>query len=76
MEIKESIKNKANKCSKDFNCLRNEGHVICEIETCINNKVHFIKCKSDLSCNYKTYFGDSYVCTCPVRIEIYTKYSI
>ena len=36
----------------------------------------FIKCKDEEHCNYRISFGySSYLCTCPVRHEIYRKYN-
>ena len=63
------------KCKKKFSCLSGET-TLCSVELCIENKIHFIKCVSKESCNYRISFGFSYVCNCPVRKEIYNKYKI
>ena len=63
------------KCGKNFSCLSGEMPS-CSIEENIDNKIHFIKCVNNELCSYKLSFGYSYVCTCPVRKELYNNYKI
>ena len=69
----ETIKN-TKECNKTFGCLRDEKHVLCRVERCVNEEVYFIKCLHNDKCDYKIAFGNSYFCSCPVRKEIYKKY--
>lgn len=74
IEIDKAILNNTNACGKNFECLKNENHIYCKVESCVSDKVHFVKCKSENSCNYKISFADSFVCNCPTRKEIFNKY--
>ena len=75
MEIENGIRSKTTHCLKDFECLKNET------ATCLNNKVDrwldgkvlFVHCND--MCNYKMNFGNSTICNCPTRNEIYRKYN-
>ena len=74
--IDEETIEKTTNCDKNFNCLSNELHVYCPVKRCVDGKVHFIKCLEGNSCTYMLRFGDSYMCTCPVRKEIFKRYKI
>lgn len=76
MKIKisdETIK-KTKSCNKSFGCLKNEKHVLCQVEDCVNEEVYFIKRLYTDKCDYQISFGNSCFCSCPVRTEIYKKY--
>lgn len=68
------IVEKTRSCATNFDCLTNEKHVFCKVENCLRNTVHFIECMRNKYCSYKMSFGNSFVCTCPTRKEIYNKY--
>lgn len=70
--LKETIR-----CKNEFACLENENYVcrVAKVENCIAGTLLFIDCK-DRSCNYKTFFGDSIICNCPTRKELYNRYKI
>ena len=74
MEIKDEITAQATECEKGLGCIKNADHHICKVETFINDKVIFVKCLDDKYCSYKLAFGSFFVCTCPVRREIFNKY--
>ncbi len=76
MEIDKNIIADTVKCEKNFDCLTGNNHVYCQVESCINKEVHFIGCVDNLNCSYKMFFGDSFICTCPTRKEIFNKYRI
>lgn len=76
MEIAKEILDKTTKCQKGFKCLKNDNHVYCKVENCVSNKVHFVRCLSGNYCNYKLPFGNSIICNCPTRKEIFNKYGI
>ena len=63
-------------CKHELECLNNESHIcrLAEVEHCVAGKVHFIKCTETI-CNYKIGFGNSIICSCPVRKNIYNKYN-
>lgn len=73
IKIKNKTIKSTTKCHQNFACLENPD-IVCEVENCIQDGVCFIKHDESTNCNYKFPFGDSYFCTCPIRIEIYNKY--
>ena len=62
-------------CDKQHQCLAGEG-AHCRVEKCVGNEIHFVKCLQSHYCKYVIDFGDSYLCSCPVRKEIFNKYNI
>lgn len=74
-EIDQEIIDKTT-CEYEFACLKNDNdEFICEVERCID-KVCFLSSHKHEQCNNKIFFGDSAICNCPVRIEIFDKYGI
>lgn len=76
MDIDKKIIEETIKCEKSFDCLKNDKHVYCKVENCVSSEVHFVKCLNDEYCVYRMSFGESYICNCPTRKEIYNKYEI
>jgi hypothetical protein len=74
-KVDDNIQQKTTKCRKNFFCLSGETP-LCSVELCIENNIHFVKCISNEPCSYRVPFGYSYVCTCPVRKELYNNYNI
>lgn len=74
MEIDEKTVSETNRCPSNLDCLNNSKHVFCKVEYCCDNEVHFIKCVNNQDCNYKSSFGYSTLCNCPIRKEIFKKY--
>ncbi|HEY9204750.1 MAG TPA: hypothetical protein VIO58_02420 [Candidatus Methanoperedens sp.] len=74
IKMNEDILKTATRCEKRLSCLL--GTDVCRVESCIDDKIHFIKCMNSESCNYRIAFGYSYVCTCPVRKELFNRYKI
>lgn len=75
MKIDEKIIKETIHCENDFECLKNENYacLITKVDKCIDGKVHFINC-AKRSCTYRMIFGNSILCNCPTRKEIYNKY--
>ncbi len=63
------------KCDYDFFCLKDNEKPFCKVEYCVD-KVCFINTSVDKPCSNKIFFGESVICNCPVRIEIFRKYNI
>ena len=73
--IDNKVKDRVTECKKDYACIKNNNHTLCDIEHATDNDILFIKCKDEVCCNYRIAFGfSSYICSCPVRIEICSKY--
>lgn len=61
------------KCEKQFACLTNEINICCKVVKCIGKSVCFIDDEAKNDCNYKICYGDSMICSCPVRIELHNE---
>jgi len=75
INISNEVRMLATKCTKKHSCLCGESD-FCGVEKCVNNAVLFIKCKQNASCPYQIFFGNDFICSCPVRKAIYDKYKI
>ena len=64
----------ATNCEKAFECLNNQEN-LCKISYSVSGKVHFLEC-DEIACKFKSTFGDTSFCSCPVRMEIYNKYKV
>jgi hypothetical protein len=78
-KIGEEVKQDTTACEKDFPCLSDNGYSLCKPSCKVINsvgKVHFVKCNG--YCNYKMEYSEDYlfICSCPVRNEIYNLYEI
>lgn len=76
MEIDKKIISVTRNCPENFDCLNSDRHVYCKVENCINQNVLFVKYTGKSFCNYKMSFGNSSICTCPTRKEIFNKYKL
>jgi len=64
------------RCKTGFSCLKGQCEALCPVESCINGKVLFIKCLNKEACSYQDTFGDSVICYCPTRKELYIRYGV
>lgn len=72
-EVSEEARQKAEKCPLGFACLSGEEAPRCVISSSVRG-VLFVKSAAADHCPYGMSFGYSYICTCPVRWEIYDRY--
>lgn len=72
---RETLK-KADRCPHHGICQTAGGKPHCEISESINSTVYFLTCTHPNGCSYQHSFGSSFMCSCPVRQEIYNKYHI
>ena len=75
-EIDKEILKKTTDCAYNFKCLEDGGKVCCKVEHCVNNHLIFVKAENHKFCAYKLSFGNSFICNCPTRLEIYNKYGV
>ena len=75
MEIEKEILDKTTLCNKDFDCIKN-NNIRCKVTRNVDKKVIFVECREKNFCNYKMSFGNSDICTCPTRKEIFKKYGL
>lgn len=74
-KIDDSIVKRATKCGKDNACLKDVKYPLCSVKQRIEYSDIIFICSDELNlCNFKFPFGSGYICSCPVRIEIYKRY--
>ena len=73
-KVEENILNKTDKCRSDFSCLSGKKECLCPVEDSFDGIVLFVNPPCSSACGYMMSFGYSYVCNCPIRKEIYSKY--
>ena len=76
IKIDERILKETISCERYFECLKDDKKNSCAVENFNYEKVLFIKCVANRICSYKRSFGNSFMCACPTRIEIFNKYRI
>jgi hypothetical protein len=75
--VSDEAKQSTQYCTKDFACLNGNRDVLCKVEKCFREHVLFVACLQQGYCCYQRRYGfTGYVCTCPVRMEIYKEYHI
>ncbi|MGC9553971.1 MAG: hypothetical protein ACP5EK_01535 [Thermoplasmatota archaeon] len=72
--VPESILARTTKCHRDFACLEEEDGRTCPVERYLGDGLLFVEPADDIYCSYRTSFGHSYICGCPVRRELYLSY--
>ena len=76
LDVKKEILDAASQCDHNYICQSVGGKPYCKISDTVNAMVFFTEGKHQLGCNYQHPFGSSFMCTCPVRQEIYLKHKI
>ena len=75
IEIDDEVRDRTTECEEAYACILNVNHTTCKADQTKSNGSFFIECKEAVCCNYRVSYGfSSYICTCPVRKEIYRKY--
>jgi hypothetical protein len=74
--VSEEIRLSASGCTKGQTCLSGGSDGLCQVVFCVNCKLLGILCREETFCTYKHVMEDRTCCTCPVRLEIYTKYKL
>lgn len=74
--VEKEILEKAKKCKHNFICQAVGGKPHCRISDTVNGSVFFTASRHPMGCAYQCSFGSAYMCTCPVRQEIYRKHRI
>ena len=75
LEIEKEVLDKTIHCKKNFEYFKKRTNC-CKIDYCVSKEIHFIDCNEYLSCNYRIPFGNSSICYCPTRKEIFNKYGL
>jgi hypothetical protein len=75
-KVDDSTIKETTKCEKNFSCLSEKRKELCKVTHKVEDEVFFVECQDTESCSYRSLFGYSFICTCPVRKVIYNKYTI
>jgi hypothetical protein len=68
--------NEAEHCTCNYSCLKDKSECLCNIDYNLGNgRIIFLKSVQNVHCQYILSYGNSYICTCPVRKKIYRLYS-
>lgn len=73
IDIEDSLRAQATACHRDFACLEEDGPT-CPVERYLGDGVLFVEPQKDIYCAYRTWFGYSSICGCPVCKELYLQY--
>jgi CRISPR/Cas system CSM-associated protein Csm5 (group 7 of RAMP superfamily) len=74
--VSNKTKSMASKCKKKSSCLDKTEREICEVKKCLLESALYVKFNKKEPCNYHYSVGGDSFCGCPVRKEIFKKYSI
>lgn len=74
IRIDNKVLEQVTKCNRQFACLFDSSHVLCEVTYFVGDRVLFVECATDGLCAYQMPFGSGYLCCCPARKEIYRRY--
>jgi hypothetical protein len=74
--IDDEICSQASYCRQGKVCLSDPEHRMCAVTQCVNREVLFVCGTNRGICDYRMSFGNSYICSCPIRIELYRQHKV
>ena len=75
--VSKKILDEATECQHQSVCVDDVPYELCEANTAIGSNFVFLKSsRGKPSCYYCFDFGHSWVCRCPVRIELFIRHNI
>jgi len=74
LKVENETIQKTTKCPSAFKCLSDKNFPLCAPESSIPGYGLFVHPAEINSCNYKMSFGNGFICTCPTRYEIFSRY--
>ena len=81
LQVSDECRKKTTKCPSNFLCLSDKENPMCSKEKPLCTvdipleSMLFVKYKQN-DCAYMEEYGAGYLCTCPVRFEIYNRYKM
>lgn len=75
MEVSEEARQRTDECPRGFACLHDRESPRCAVRNSVRG-VLFVEKPTLGHCPYAMSFGYSYICSCPVRWEIYDRYGV
>ena len=76
LEVPVDIVAQATECTRNYACLKGDGHSCCPVVETIGSEVHFVEPKANAFCDYRLAFGGGSICTCPVRKHLHQKHGV
>jgi hypothetical protein len=76
LDVQDEILDQATQCKHNCICQGVGGKPHCRISDTVNGSVFFTPTRHPMGCPYQCSFGSTFMCTCPVRQEIYKQYRI
>lgn len=76
-EIEDNIVRLTDKCQRNHVCLTGEGGLYCKVAVLMRGRdeeIPLLDCPEEIECPYCQSFGESYICNCPVRKEVFKRY--
>jgi hypothetical protein len=74
--VNDDIKQSVKLCINHHACLNGKKQNICNVISTLNTYELYVYGKGNSHCNYKHPLNERFLCTCPMRMEIYNKYGI
>ncbi len=75
--LSDDVLNQTTKCEMDFACLSSRTDHLCKVERAMGcGPVLFLRQGEEPHCYYNYRFGNSIICSCPVRLKLYNRYGI
>ena len=75
--VSKEILDETTDCEYQFACLEGNSYALCETDFALGHSFAFLKSSLEKpSCRYYFDFGNSGVCRCPVRIELFIQHNI
>ena len=63
-------------CNRAHSCLSGEQGCLCDVEQLLDDSILSVKPRPQTKCTHKMRYREAFLCTCPVRKEIYKRYKI
>jgi hypothetical protein len=76
IEISADVIERTTGCQRQFSCLSGAVESLCEVKYIVVGELYCLKRTTRRGCRYERLFGDTFLCTCPVRQAIYKRYRI
>jgi hypothetical protein len=78
MRLGTEILDQATGCEYQFACLEGDPNELCEVDFFTADNFVFLRSstREPSSCKYWFEFGESGICKCPVRVELFRRYNV
>ena len=63
-------------CNRAHSCLSGKQDCLCDVAQLLDDTILSVKPPPERKCIHKMRYRDAFLCTCPVRKEIYKCYKI